>query len=132
MKPITGWKSPAYPARAVRQSAALTACCGALALFLSGCASEPESHMVSAPPPPPPNRAVTTTTVVTTPAVVATPTIVTSNGSSYVTTTAAAPVANTMVITQAPPALQQEVVLAQPSPSYVWLPGYWTWRNDRY
>jgi hypothetical protein len=55
----------------------------------------------------------------------------TSNG-AYVTTTAGAPVANTMIITQAPPALQQEVVLAQPSPSYVWLPGYWTWRNDRY
>jgi hypothetical protein len=48
----------------------------------------------------------------------------------YVATTS--PVVSTTVITQAPPALQQEVVMAQPSPQHVWLPGYWTWRNSRY
>jgi hypothetical protein len=27
---------------------------------------------------------------------------------------------------------QPEVVLARPGPEYVWLPGYWTWRDSRY
>lgn len=52
--------------------------------------------------------------------------------SGYVTTTNAAPAVNTIVVTQAPPAPEQEVVLAQPGPQYVWLAGYWTWRNERY
>jgi len=111
-------------------------CCGALG-FLAGCSTEPESHMVSAPPPPTPsNRAVMTTTTTTAPAVtVANPAVVVANpgyvtNAGYVQT--ASPVVSTTVITQAPPAMQQEVVLAQPSPQHVWLPGYWTWRNDRY
>lgn len=33
---------------------------------------------------------------------------------------------------QVPPAVQQEVALAQPSSKHVWLPGYWTWNNNRY
>jgi hypothetical protein len=37
-----------------------------------------------------------------------------------------------VVVTQAPPALVQEVVQARPSSSHEWVPGYWTWRNDRY
>jgi hypothetical protein len=49
-----------------------------------------------------------------------------------VTTSTATPAVNTIIVTQAPPAMQQEVVLAQPSPQHVWLPGYWTWRNERY
>ena len=28
--------------------------------------------------------------------------------------------------------MRQEVVLAQPSPRDVWIPGYWTWRSDQY
>jgi hypothetical protein len=40
--------------------------------------------------------------------------------------------AGTIIVTQAPPALQQEVVVARPSTAHVWLPGYWTWRNNRY
>ena len=51
---------------------------------------------------------------------------------AYVTTSTATPVVSTIIVTQAPPALQQEVVLAQPSSQHVWIAGYWTWRNDRY
>jgi hypothetical protein len=42
------------------------------------------------------------------------------------------PATSTIVVTQAPPALQPEAVLAQPSSRHVWLAGYWTWRDDRY
>jgi hypothetical protein len=41
-------------------------------------------------------------------------------------------VVSSIVVTQAPPAMQQEVVLAQPSSQHVWIAGYCTWRNDRY
>ena len=67
----------------------------------------------------------------TTPVTVVTPAVVAGNP-AYVTTSTATPVVNTLVVTQAPPALQQEVVLAQPSPRHVWLAGYWTWRDARY
>ena len=101
-------------------------CCGVLGLF-AGCVSETESHLVSAPPPPPPTKAVTTTTTTST-----TPVAVAVSNNGYTTTQTATPVVSTIVVTQVPPALQQEVVLAQPSPQHVWLAGYWTWRNDRY
>jgi hypothetical protein len=39
---------------------------------------------------------------------------------------------STIVVTQAPPALQQEMVTAQPTRDHVWVAGYWTWRNNRY
>jgi hypothetical protein len=109
------------------------ALCGTLALF-SGCSSEPDSHLVSAPPPVAPNTPVSTTMTTTTtsaPVVVANPAYVTANP-AYVTTTNGVPVTNTIVVTQAPPALQREVVLAQPSPQYVWIAGFWTWRNNQY
>jgi hypothetical protein len=127
---------PVSTARATWRLVPVIACCGVLG-FLAGCTTEPESHLVSAPPPPTPStRAVTTTTTTTAPAVaVANPAVVVTNqgyatNAGYVQTTS--PVVSTTVITQAPPALQQEVVLAQPSPQHVWLPGYWTWRNNRY
>jgi len=112
---------PSASARAARQLIPVFACCGAFGL-LAGCVSEPESHLVSAPPPPhtQSNTVVTTTT---TPGAVA---------PGYATVPTAAPVVNTVVVTQTPPALQQEVVLAQPTPDHKWLPGYWTWRNDQY
>jgi hypothetical protein len=101
---------------------------GSILLFLAGCATEPESHLVSAPPPPTPTKSVTTTTTTTTQ-----PVAVAVSGNGYATTPASAPVVSTVIITQtAPPVLQQEVVLAQPSSQHVWLAGYWTWRNDRY
>src|ERR1017187_10546828 len=111
--------------------------CGALA-FMSGCADEPESHLVSAPPPGRPvNSVVTTSTTTTAPVVVANPAYVTNApvvvaNPGYVTTTNTGPVSSTIVVTQAPPALQTEVVLAQPSPQHVWIPGYWTWRSEQY
>jgi hypothetical protein len=49
--------------------------------------------------------------------------VTTSNGTSNV---------STIVVTQAPPAMQQDVVLAQPTPQHVWIAGYWTWRDQRY
>ena len=91
-------------AQAIRPFTASFLCCGVVGL-LTGCSSEPDSHVVSAPPPPAPTQQVITT---------------------------AAPAGNTIVVTQAPPALQQEVVLAQPSSQHVWIAGYWTWRNSRY
>lgn len=93
------------------------------AAFLAGCATEPESHVVSAPPPatPPaatPSPATTTTTTTATP-------VVTTHADGTQTT-------QTVVVTQAPPAPQQEVVSARPGPDYVWVAGYWRWRDSRY
>ncbi|HTL68549.1 MAG TPA: YXWGXW repeat-containing protein [Lacunisphaera sp.] len=99
-------------------------CCGSFLVLLAGCAADPESHLVSAPPPSSPTNTVVTTT--TTSAPLAAP----HNG--YAVSQTPQPVVSTVVVTQAPPALQPEVALAQPSSAHVWLAGYWTWRNDRY
>jgi len=48
-----------------------------------------------------------------------------------VVTTRSQPV-STIVVNQAPPALQAELILAQPSSSHEWVAGYWTWRNNQY
>ena len=101
--------------------------CGTIA-FLGACASEPDSHVVSSPPPPPPNAAapvVVSQTTTTTPSQTTTMT-----PSGQMVTTQSQPV-STVVVT-APPAAQSEGVLAQPGPDYVWVPGYWTWRDSRY
>jgi hypothetical protein len=79
---------------------------------LAGCNDEPESHMVSAPPPATPTASQ--------PVVVATPGAAPAVGN------------NTIVVTQAPPAPQAENPHEQPSSEYVWVPGYWSWRNDQY
>jgi hypothetical protein len=84
---------------------------GAAALF-AGCGS-PESHVVSAPPP-------------------SNPVVVQQQPTQIVVSGAAQLPAGTIVVTQAPPALQQEVAQARPSSDHVWVPGYWTWRNNRY
>ena len=84
--------------------------------------------MVSAPPPPAPTRSVTTTTTTTTPDTV--PGVAVGSPANVVVTTAT-PVAGTTIVTEAPPALQSEVVLAQPAPNYVWVPGYWTWSGQQ-
>jgi hypothetical protein len=120
--------SRSTPVRTVRQLTTAMVCCGTLGL-LAGCATEPDSHVVSAPPPPDPVRSVTTTTTTTTPDTL--PAVVVSNPGNVLVTTATPAVSST-VVTVAPPALQTEVVQAQPSPDYVWLAGYWTWNNDRY
>jgi hypothetical protein len=105
-------------ARVLRHLPPVFACCGALGL-LAGCASGPESHVVSAPPPSDPTRSVTTTTT-------------TVGNPAYVAATTATPIVSTTIVTEAPPALQSEVVLAQPSAKDVWVAGYWTWRDQQY
>jgi hypothetical protein len=100
----------------VRSLAAWPMIAGGL-VFVAGCASEPESHVVSAPPPPPPGTQVVVAQVQPTQVVVASP-VQSGNG--------------TVIVMQAPPALQQEVVLAQPTSDHKWVGGYWTWRNARY
>jgi len=39
---------------------------------------------------------------------------------------------STIIVVQAPPALQRDGILHQPSLQHVWLAGYWVWRNDQY
>lgn len=100
--------------------------------LMAGCASEPVSHVVSAPPPPPP-APVTATTAYVTPGAPGTTTTQTTQTTptGTVVTTQSQPT-GTIIVTQAPPALQAEVVMAQPSSSHVWVAGYWTWRNNQY
>jgi hypothetical protein len=100
----------------IRQLAAVSVMSGAISL-LAGCYSEPESHIVSAPPPPSPQTQVVVAQTQPAPVVV-TGTAQTSNG--------------TIIVMQAPPPIQQELILAQPSSEHKWVPGYWTWRNSRY
>ena len=103
--------------RSVRLIAQASLLSAALA-FVAGCASEPTSHVVSAPPPPAPVTQLVSTVQQPTQVVVTGNASQTQNG--------------VIVVTQAPPAIQQEVVLAQPSSDHKWVPGYWTWRNSRY
>ena len=114
-------------ARALGRLTTVFACCGVLGL-LAGCATEPESHVVSAPPPPDPTRSVTTTTTTTQNTI---PGIVVANPGNVIIANPT-PAVGTTIVTVAPPALQTEVVLAQPAPGYVWLAGCWTWRNEQY
>ncbi len=102
------------------------AVCGALGFF-AGCASEPESHVVSAPPPLPPSSAPAATVYsIPTPAAPA-------PAPAAVAVAPASPVgASSIVVVQSPPAAQQEVPSARPSSEHVWVAGYWTWSNNQY
>ena len=104
---------------------------GLFAAVLAGCSTDVRSHVVSGPPPADPTRAVTITTTSTTAQDVAPAAIVVGN-TAYTSVPQKSPVMTTTVVTQAPPALQSDVVLAQPSSLHVWIPGYWTWRNHEY
>jgi hypothetical protein len=98
--------------------------CAAAIAFLAGCATEPESHIVSAPPPPAPTATV---------AVVPSATATANAPTAVVTTTTATPTQQgVVVVTQAPPSPQPEAVPARPSSDHLWVPGFWTWRNSRY
>ena len=108
MKRMPPIASP-LPRRVVRSTRAILA--SGIAALVGACESEPESHVVSAPPP-----AV---------AVASAPVVVTSQ----TTTTQTQPV---VLVPQAPPAVQTDVVVPRPSPDYVWIAGYWTWRDSRY
>src|SRR5436853_3597757 len=93
--------------RVVRPLASILVC-GTIA-FIAGCASEPESHLVSAPPPPPP---ASVPTIYSAPApVYSTPTTSTTVYTTPQGTVAAVPSpvgASSIVVMQAPPAAQQE------------------------
>lgn len=111
--------------------ASLFAASGILVL-LAGCATEPQSHVLSAPPPPAPtgkNTVVTTAAPVSTTTQTTQTTQTTADGT--IVTTHTQPV-STIVVTQAPPAQQTELILAQPTAAHAWIPGYWTWRNNQY
>lgn len=41
-----------------------------------------------------------------------------------------APPMREIIVQQAPPPPRQETIVEAPSPSHVWVPGYWTWNND--
>ena len=102
---------------------ALVALCGALGL-LAGCASEPESHLVTAPPPPAPGTAPAPQVVVVTQ----------PQAQQVVAVTAMPAGVNSYVVMQAPPAPQAapEAIPDRPTSQHVWLAGYWTWQNNRY
>jgi hypothetical protein len=36
----------------------------------------------------------------------------------------------TIIVQQAPPAMQTEVITAQPTSDHKWVPGYWTYRSE--
>jgi hypothetical protein len=57
------------------------------------------------------------------------PAVAVGNPANVIVTT---PAAGTTIVTEAPPALQSEFVLAQPAPNYVWVAGYWTWSSHQY
>ena len=103
------------------QKLSLVAIAGSLVL-LAGCATESNSHMVSAPPPmAPTNPQQVVVTQQPQQVIVAQPQqVVTANGASY-------------VVMQAPPAPQPpQAIPARPSAQHVWIDGYWTWQNNRY
>lgn len=113
--------------RAARRLTSVIVCFGTLGI-LAGCDTGPQTNTVSSPPPPAPTRSVTTTTTTTTPDTV--PAVI-AGGPANVIVTTATPVAGATIVTEAPPALQSEVVLAQPASNYVWVAGYWTWSNQQ-
>ncbi len=123
--------APPRPRRVTGSLAVI--CTGAIGL-LAGCASYPESHVVSAPPPPPPAAQPQQATVYTVPAANQPPATHTVTQTQSGTTVAyPSPVgASSIVVMQAPPQAQQEVPSARPSRDHVWIPGYWSWRTDRY
>lgn len=97
-----------------------------VAALLGGCASETDSHLVSAPPPPAPTIPAGTVPV-------SQPVAVTQPAQVVVTQPAnGAPAVTSYVVTQAPPAPQPEAMPPRPSSAHIWIAGYWTWQNARY
>jgi WXXGXW repeat (2 copies) len=101
---------------------------GALAL-LTGCASGPASHWLSAPPPVVPDP-LERTTMAGTPVTVASPAQEVTNP-DFVMRLAALPEGRNTAPAP-PPAGLAEIVPAPPSPRHVWLDGYWVWQDDGY
>jgi len=104
----------------------LFAVCGSLAL-LGACASEPESHLVTAPPPGSQQVVVAQPQQV----MVAQPQQVVVTQPQQVVTTVGVSGAS-YVVMQAPPAVQSEAIPPRPSSREVWVAGYWTWQDNHY
>ncbi len=100
----------------IQKISALVALGGALGLG-GGCATGPESRVVSTPPPPAPTTAAGT---------------VPARQQSAAATVVVPGAANTYVVLNAPPAPQPEAVPPRPSDQHLWIPGYWTWQNGNY
>jgi hypothetical protein len=95
---------------------------GVLAIgFFTGCMTENASYRVSAPPPPAPLGQQ-----------VAPMTPIAGGASKPGAFAPGASAETTIIVTQIPQFPQQEAMRAAPSYQYVWLAGYWTWRNDGY
>lgn len=109
--------------RRTRSAACAVAVCGAIGL-LAGCATEPESYVVSAPPPPPPAAPATV--------YAAPPAYPPAQPAPTYTAVPSPTGGSSIVVMQAPPAAQQEIPSARPSADHVWVPGFWTWRTNRY
>ncbi len=106
----------------------LAAALGAGALvWLAGCSSEPESHVVSTPPP-----AVAVAPVVAQQVPVVTQTVPVATVPAQVVATSTP--AGTVVLNQAMPVAPQIVVTrpARPSDYDVWVDGHWTYRHNQY
>jgi hypothetical protein len=114
------------PKKSARHAPVIVPLIGAFAL-LAGCASEPESRVVSAPPPPAPGAATAPGTVI----------VPATGGSQQVTTTTTTvpgttTTSPTLIVQQAPPTAQAESPAERPSSRHVWVAGYWAWHNQRY
>jgi WXXGXW repeat (2 copies) len=109
--------------RFLRAGVHTAAALGGLALF-AGCASEPESHVVSAPPPSVAVAPVATTTAVAPVATVPAQVVVTQTPGPN----------GTIVLNQALPVAPQVVVARpdRPSHDHVWVEGHWTFRDTHY
>ena len=53
-------------------------------------------------------------------------------GCVYHERTAVTPSGEVVVVKEAPPEPRHEVIGVAPSPSHVWISGYWSYRNGRY
>lgn len=123
-------KSPALPNILRHFSGLPRLAIGSVIILLAGCASEPQSHVLSAPPPV--NPPLPAGTIVTSSAPMTTTTQTTQTTPTGTVVTTQTQPATALVVTQAPPAPQTELILAQPSSSHSWVAGYWTWRNNQY
>lgn len=100
---------------------------GGVLLLLAGCATEPVSHLITAPPPgaPTSNQQV----IVTPPP----QQVIVAQPQQVVTTVATSGATTSYVVLQAPPAPQApQAIPSRPSAQHVWIDGFWTWRNSRY
>lgn len=121
------WNTPSAAAIAMkteesrmRRTPVMTALAigGLAALAATGCTSEPPSRVVSAPPPD------------AAPAVAHQQTVVVPQGTATSPAVATSPA--TVIVQQAPPAVQQESMPRRPSDSHVWVAGYWAWQSNQY